>query len=87
MGPDVRFAGYGQVFQELLDLGGLFARNHEGVNVVLVRFDDWPAGQAAEFVQAVRGSKLAAPLNPAAFDSSMSRISACSDGAVMTPSG
>jgi len=62
MGPDVRFAGYGQVFQELLDPGGVFARNPGGVNVALVRFDDWPAGQAAEFVQAVRGSKLAAPL-------------------------
>ena len=40
---ELRFAAYHQVFQELLDPAGLFARNTSGVNVVLVRFDDWPA--------------------------------------------
>jgi FkbH-like protein len=59
---DIRFAGYGQVFQELLDPGGAFARNAGGINVALVRFDDWPDGQAAEFVHAVRGTLLPAPL-------------------------
>ena len=34
----IRFTGYGQVFQELLDPGGAFARNTDGVNVALVRF-------------------------------------------------
>ena len=53
---EIRFAAYNQVFQELLDPAGLFARNTGGVNVVLVRFDDWPAGQAAEFVDAVRAA-------------------------------
>ena len=42
---EIRFAAYNQVFQELLDPAGLFARNTGGVNVVLVRFEDWPAGQ------------------------------------------
>ena len=59
---EIRFAGYGQVFQELLDPGSLFARNLSGVNVALVRFDDWPGGQAAEFVNAVRAAALPAPL-------------------------
>jgi FkbH-like protein len=59
---EIRFAGYGQVFQELLDPDGLFARNHGGVNLALVRLDDWPNGQAAEFVQAVRSSVMAVPL-------------------------
>ncbi len=30
LGYEVRFAGYNQVFQELLDPGGLFARNRNG---------------------------------------------------------
>jgi FkbH-like protein len=61
---ELRFAAYHQVFQELLDPAGLFARNASGVNVVLVRFDDWPAGQAAEFVDAVRAAagRTAVPL-------------------------
>ena len=37
----VRFASYNQVFQQLLDPSGLFARNRNGLNVVLVRFEDW----------------------------------------------
>src|ERR1700722_8526128 len=38
---EVVLAPYGQVFQELLDRTRLFSRNHDGVNVVLVRFEDW----------------------------------------------
>ena len=53
---ELRFAAYNQVFQELLDPAGLLARNTSGVNVVLVRFDDWPTGQAAGFVDAVRAA-------------------------------
>jgi len=41
----VRFAGYQQVFQELLDPASLFACNREGINVVLVRFEDWSAAE------------------------------------------
>ena len=37
----VRFAPYNQVFQQLLDPAGLFARNRHGVNVALVRWEDW----------------------------------------------
>jgi FkbH-like protein len=37
---EIRFAGYNQVFQQLLDPDGLFGRNRRGVNVVLVRPDD-----------------------------------------------
>jgi FkbH-like protein len=37
----IRFAAYNQVFQQLLDPGGLFAGNRNGLNVVLVRFEDW----------------------------------------------
>jgi FkbH-like protein len=61
---ELRFAAYHQVFQELLDPAGLLAGNTSGVNVVLVRFDDWPAGQTAEFVAAVRAGvgRTAVPL-------------------------
>jgi FkbH-like protein len=61
---ELRFAPYHQVFQELLDPAGLLARNTSGVNIVLVRFDDWPASEAAEFVDAVRtaAGRMAVPL-------------------------
>jgi FkbH-like protein len=37
----IRFAPYNQVFQQLLDPAGLLAGNRNGLNVVLVRFEDW----------------------------------------------
>jgi FkbH-like protein len=41
---DMRFARYNQVFQELLDERGLLSSNKDGVNVLLVRFEDWAGG-------------------------------------------
>ncbi len=38
---EVRFAPYNQVFQQLLDANSLLAGNRHGVNLVLVRFEDW----------------------------------------------
>src|SRR4029077_17701774 len=37
----VRFAPYNQVFQQLLDPASLLRSNRSGINVVLVRFEDW----------------------------------------------
>jgi FkbH-like protein len=37
----IRFAPYNQVFQQLLDPGSVLGRNRGGVNVVLLRFEDW----------------------------------------------
>src|ERR1035438_7655065 len=37
----IRMAPYNQVFQLLLDPAGALAANRDGVNVVLVRFEDW----------------------------------------------
>lgn len=37
----VEFAPYSQVFQQLLDPASLLSANGRGVNVVLVRFEDW----------------------------------------------
>jgi FkbH-like protein len=37
----VEFAPYGQVFQQLLDPASLLSQNRRGVNVVLVRPEDW----------------------------------------------
>ena len=45
---EIEFAPYGQVFQQLLDPGKSLAQNSEGINVVLVRLDDWlPSGETA----------------------------------------
>src|SRR4051794_4477150 len=37
----IEFAPYGQVFQELLDPGSLLSQNRRGINLVLVRPEDW----------------------------------------------
>ena len=37
----IKFAPYNQVFQQLLDPSSLLATNRHGVNVVLVRVEDW----------------------------------------------
>ena len=37
----IRFAPYNQVFQQLLDSDSLVSRNRDGINVHLVRLEDW----------------------------------------------
>lgn len=46
----IEFAPYNQVFQQLLDPTSLFAQNRQGVNVILLRFEDWcrDKGEATE---------------------------------------
>lgn len=41
MPASIAFAPYNQVFQQLLDPASLFAANRTGINVVLLRFEDW----------------------------------------------
>ncbi len=69
LGLDIRFAGYSQVFQELLDPAGLFASNRAGYNILLVRFEDWkeaarPEDAARRLTDAVRvcAASSSAPL-------------------------
>src|ERR1051326_2858037 len=45
---EIRFAGYNQIFQQLLDPAGLYARNRAGFNVALVRFEDWQSAGVEE---------------------------------------
>jgi len=63
----VRFAPYNQVFQQLLDPSSLLAGNRNGMNVVLVRFEDWArfrnAVSVAELEEEVRN--LESALRPA----------------------
>ncbi len=52
----LRFAPYAQVFQPLLDPTSRLAKNVEGVNVILIRAEDWAQTQSDEnrdFVQRV----------------------------------
>src|SRR5690606_647086 len=42
----ILFAPAGPLFPQLLDPGSLLARNRDGVNVVLLRFEDWVAPDA-----------------------------------------
>ncbi len=44
----IRIAPYNQVFQELLNPTSLLSQNHQGVNVILLRFEDWRRDQEAE---------------------------------------
>jgi amino acid adenylation domain-containing protein/FkbH-like protein len=39
--PEIEFAAYNQVFQQLLDPASLFATNRKGANIALVRPEDW----------------------------------------------
>ena len=41
---EVRFAPYNQVYQQLLDPASLTGRNSDGVNVILIRLEDWARG-------------------------------------------
>jgi FkbH-like protein len=64
----IRFAGYNTLFQQLLDPAGLFAQNRRGINVALVRFEDWVSAgvddQVRRLADAVRTAavSLSAPL-------------------------
>lgn len=58
---EIRFAPYNQVFQQLLDASSLSATNAGGVNVFLIRLEDWAsdlehhaAAFAAEFERLAR---------------------------------
>jgi FkbH-like protein len=37
----IEFAPYNQVFQQLLDHSSLLSRNRNGINILLIRFEDW----------------------------------------------
>ena len=37
---DIKFASYNQVFQQLLDPGSLVSTNQDGINVILIRWED-----------------------------------------------
>ena len=64
----IRMAPYNQVFQLLLDPAGALAANHDGVNVVLARFEDWAheglEGDVRHFAASLRAAaqSFAAPL-------------------------
>ena len=42
----IEFGPYDQVFQQLLDQGSLFSSNKAGLNVVVIRLEDWARGAA-----------------------------------------
>ena len=65
----IQFAPYNQVFQELLDPASLLSRNPRGLNVVLVRMEDWavavgseaePALDATQRIQRTLGELISA---------------------------
>lgn len=38
---EIKFAPYNQVFQQLLDSSSLLSENQQGINVILLRLEDW----------------------------------------------
>jgi amino acid adenylation domain-containing protein/FkbH-like protein len=66
----IEFAGFNQVFQELLNPAGLLAKHPHGANVLLIRLDDFGDTRAKiessvrDFVSAVKAAaaKMPAPL-------------------------
>jgi len=49
---EVEFAPYNQVFQQLLDSSSMLSKNETGINVVLLRLEDWGKSQDEVTVQA-----------------------------------
>jgi FkbH-like protein len=54
----VSFAPYNQVFQQLLNPNSLLASNTDGINIVLIRFEDWCRFSAADEADSI-AEKLA----------------------------
>src|SRR4051812_5636393 len=46
--PRIEFAPYNQIFQQLLDPASLCSRNQAGINIVLIRFEDWTGVQSSD---------------------------------------
>src|SRR5207245_1717997 len=74
----IRFAPYNQVFQQLLDPSSLLARNRSGMNVVLVRFEDWSRFREASGIRDLEDNveRLAQALRSAA-ESGSSPVVVC----------
>ena len=72
----VRFAPYNQVFQQLLDPGSELSRNQDGLNVVLVRLEDW--------VRSPTGTEGLAELEESLFRSATDLIDAATAAAART---
>lgn len=53
----IQFAPYNQVFQELLNPSSLLSSNRDGVNVVLVRLEDWNQTEASLQLKVDRAEK------------------------------
>src|SRR5262249_12110058 len=82
----IEFAPYNQVFQQLLDPRSLLSRNRRGLNIVLLRLEDWLSGtpdrEAAlqrnvdDFMAALRAAvaRRAAPYLVCVFPSSPSTL-------------
>ncbi|MGK7901221.1 MAG: condensation domain-containing protein [Hormoscilla sp.] len=49
---EVEFAPYNQVFQQLLDSSSLLSKNETGINVILVRLQDWTKSTDKAIMQA-----------------------------------
>ncbi|MEO0459180.1 MAG: HAD-IIIC family phosphatase, partial [Cyanobacteria bacterium P01_A01_bin.114] len=65
----VKFAGYSQVFQQLLDPASLLAQNQSGINLLLVRIEDWARFQpSAEVSLDADADKLKASLQRSVKD-------------------
>lgn len=58
----IEFAPYNQVFQQLLAPNSLFSTNSHGINIILLRLEDWqnsPKGERAAIEQTVKEFLLA----------------------------
>jgi len=50
----LEFTPYNQIFQELLDPSSLFSNNKQGINLVLVRLEDWQGSQEEEVYRNIK---------------------------------
>lgn len=55
---DIKFTAYNQVIQQLIDPNSLLRQNENGINVVLVRFEDWHDGETVLYRRLVKNIDL-----------------------------
>jgi FkbH-like protein len=75
----IEFAPYNQVFQQLLDPSSLLSNNRKGINVILVRLEDWLRLQDGDKADADTGHDVCEKVERNALDLALALKSAASD--------
>ncbi|MBV8884483.1 MAG: hypothetical protein JO235_10875, partial [Chroococcidiopsidaceae cyanobacterium CP_BM_RX_35] len=54
----IQFAPYNQIFQQLLDPSSLLSQNQHGINIVLLRFEDWRRTEDGSYTEVISPEEM-----------------------------